>query len=84
SCAYLSAKVWAGQPVETDEMKPTWCTLDQIPFEWMWSDAVYWLPSILKGQKINACFVFKDDNETVDEMSIEEWPDDVQGRQITR
>nr|AIA13008.1 NUDIX domain protein [uncultured bacterium] len=78
------AKVWAGQPVETDEMKPTWCTLDQIPFERMWSDAAYWLPSILKGQKIKACFVFKDDNETVDEMSIEKWHDDVQGRQITR
>ncbi|MCX6050437.1 MAG: hypothetical protein NT075_35525 [Chloroflexi bacterium] len=69
------AKMWDGQPVETDEMKPTWCTLDQIPFERMWSDAAYWLLSILKDQKIKACF--KDGNETVDEMRIEEWPDDV-------
>ena len=68
----FTANVWAGNPEESDEMKPVWCRMDEIPFENMWDDASYWLPLVLKGKKIEARFVYKDDNETVGEAEIEE------------
>jgi 8-oxo-dGTP diphosphatase len=67
------ATTWAGNPEESDEMKPAWCLIEEIPFESMWDDASYWLPLVLKGKKIEAGFVYKDDNETVGEVQMEEW-----------
>lgn len=72
------AKKWQGDPQESDEMKPIWCMLDEIPFEIMWDDASYWLPLILQGKRIKASFVYKDDNETVGQVKIEDWEDDEQ------
>jgi len=74
------AKGWLGNPEESDEMKPIWCKIDEIPFESMWDDASYWLPLVLEGKRIKASFVYKDDNETVGEAKIEEWDDGEQGR----
>ena len=65
------AKVWLGKPVESDEMKSAWYTIDDIPFNSMWDDASYWLPLILEGKRIKASFTFKDDNETVDVAKID-------------
>jgi hypothetical protein len=38
----------------------------------MWQDSAYWLPRILAGQKVRARFTFREDNESVDEVEIEE------------
>jgi 8-oxo-dGTP diphosphatase len=73
------AQVWQGNPEESDEMKPTWCMIDEIPFESMWDDASYWLPIVLTGKRIKASFVYKDDNETVGEAKIEDWDGGEQG-----
>ena len=54
---------YIGEPQESDEMKPFWFTLDQIPFEKMWEDDPYWLPRILKGEKLECFFVFDDNNK---------------------
>ena len=62
---------WEGNPVESDEMRPTWCIIDKLPFESMWDDASYWLPRILRGEKTKAQFVYKDDNQTVGEAQVE-------------
>ncbi|CAG1016067.1 partial ADP-ribose pyrophosphatase, partial [Anaerolineales bacterium] len=75
----FAVKAWTGNPVESDEMKPIWCRVDEIPFESMWDDAHYWLPLVLEDRKINARFVYKDDNETVGEAEVEEWDDYEQG-----
>lgn len=66
-------RAWSGNPRESDEMNPTWCLIDEIPFGSMWNDAAYWLPLILKEKKIQARFVYRNDNETVGEATIEEW-----------
>jgi len=68
-------EMWQGSPAESDEMKPAWCMVNEIPFESMWDDASYWLPVVLKGKRIKASFVFKDDNETVGEANVEDWED---------
>ena len=60
---------WQGLPVESDEMKPQWFKIGEIPFGDMWSDDIIWLPRVLDGEKIKANFVFKF-GETVDTYDI--------------
>jgi 8-oxo-dGTP pyrophosphatase MutT (NUDIX family) len=64
---------WEGTPVESAEMEPAWFAINDIPCDLMWQDGVYWLPRILAGERIQAHFTFKDDNETVDEVEIKGW-----------
>jgi len=47
---------WEGEPTESEEMKPQWFSLNDIPYDDMWSDDPYWLPEVLKGNKISADF----------------------------
>jgi 8-oxo-dGTP diphosphatase len=56
---YICRK-WEGEPKETDEAKPIWFKLDDIPYSEMWEDDIYWLPLVLKGEKVFASFEFKD------------------------
>jgi 8-oxo-dGTP pyrophosphatase MutT (NUDIX family) len=62
---------WDGEPAESDEMTPAWFALDDIPYEQMWQDGLYWLPPVLAGERVRARFTFQADNETVDEVEIE-------------
>jgi 8-oxo-dGTP diphosphatase len=66
------AKSWTGEPGESSEIAPLWCSFDQIPYNQMWDDARYWLPLILDGNKIQACFVFNEDNQTVNHFDIKD------------
>ncbi len=52
------AKEWEGEAQESEEMKPEWFDFDKIPYEKMWADDIYWLPKILKGDKLKAIFSF--------------------------
>lgn len=42
-----------GEPIETEEMKPQWFTLDELPFDSMWSSDRPWLKRLLEGE----CFI---------------------------
>lgn len=55
---------WEGVPSETEEMRPEWFPVDQIPYEDMWSDDPYWLPLYLEGKKFRGSFLF-DENDQV-------------------
>ena len=57
---------FAGQIIETAEMKPVWFYLDEIPFNQMWPDDVYWIPLFLKGKKFKGRFLFDSRNLIVD------------------
>ncbi len=52
---------FSGEPVESEEMKPQWFSIDKIPYDAMWVDDIYWLPLFLEGKKFKAEFNFKDD-----------------------
>jgi hypothetical protein len=54
-------------------MNETNLCLDDIPFDEMWQDGAHWLPRILNGEKIQAHLVFREDNETIREMTIRAW-----------
>ena len=49
---------WDGEPVETEEMKPQWFSIDEVPYEKMWASDKEWLPIILTGAKIKAKYTY--------------------------
>ncbi len=63
------AKEWQGIPEESEEMKPQWFKIDEIPFDKMWSDDTLWLPKFLNGERLKAKFVFKK-GELIDSYEI--------------
>ena len=61
---------WKGEPSESDEMKPEWFDIDDLPFDRMWDDGRYWLPAVLAGLPYTARFSFRDDNATVAKVEL--------------
>ena len=59
------ATAYSGTIGETDEIKPFWIAIDQLPYAQMWDDAKIWLARELAGEKLRGAFVFSADNETV-------------------
>ncbi|MBP6884082.1 MAG: 8-oxo-dGTP diphosphatase [Candidatus Pacebacteria bacterium] len=47
-----------GEPAESEEMKPEWFFVDEIPFAQMWPDDIYWIPMFLKNKKFKGKFIF--------------------------
>jgi 8-oxo-dGTP diphosphatase len=64
---------WDGEIRESAEMEPIWFPIERIPFDRMWDDDRYWLPSVLAGKRVRAEFSFAEDNETVASWSLEEY-----------
>ncbi|KXS19575.1 hypothetical protein M427DRAFT_143316 [Gonapodya prolifera JEL478] len=51
---------WEGDIIETEEMKPKWCKVEEIPYESMWVDDHLWFPHLFNRQKWVARFDFGD------------------------
>ena len=58
-CHVYTATTFDGVPTATDEAVPFWCAIKDIPFDRMWEDDAYWLPSALKGEEFDARFLFE-------------------------
>ncbi|MDD3292504.1 MAG: 8-oxo-dGTP diphosphatase [Candidatus Pacebacteria bacterium] len=56
---------YSGSPVETEEMKPQWFDILDIPFSEMWPDDLYWLPLFLKNKNFKGKFIFEDKNKII-------------------
>ncbi len=54
----FSTKAFSGEPKETEEMRPQWFSIKEIPFSTMWPDDVYWFPLFLQGKKFRGKFHF--------------------------
>jgi len=65
---YLATE-WEGKLQETDEMAPKWFKFDKIPYNQMWEDDILWLPEVLKGNLIEADFLF-DENQKMIEKDV--------------
>lgn len=59
------AEQWLGEPIESEEMKPAWFKLEDIPYKKMWPDDIYWLPKVLEGKFVDASFTFAPGDELV-------------------
>jgi 8-oxo-dGTP diphosphatase/2-hydroxy-dATP diphosphatase len=62
---------FSGEPAESEEMKPQWFNIDEIPYDEMWPDDKYWLPLLLAGKKFKGKFVFGE-SDIILEQKLEE------------
>ncbi len=60
------AKEWVGEPAESEEMMPKWFSHNEIPYQEMWPDDAHWMPHVLQGKKVEASFVFGEDDKILD------------------
>lgn len=65
------ATEWEGTPSESEEMKPKWFSISDIPYDSMFISDQYWLPLVLAGKKIKGFFDF-DEEWNIKSYKIEE------------
>ncbi len=63
---------YEGQPEETEEARPEWFSIDNMPYDQMWEDDRYWMPEIFDGKQLKAKFQFDEDGDSLEEWEIEE------------
>ncbi len=54
----FKADDFLGKPEESEEMRPQWFNIDEIPFKDMWPDDIYWIPLFLRGKRFKGRFLF--------------------------
>lgn len=54
---------YAGEVTESDEMKPKWFKIIDIPFDEMWPDNKLWIPYFLANEKFYGNFSYNRLNE---------------------
>ncbi|MCK4592555.1 8-oxo-dGTP diphosphatase [Candidatus Parcubacteria bacterium] len=64
-------KEFKGSPAESEEMKPRWFDINEIPYDLMWPDDKYWLPMFLKEKRFKGKFLFNEVNEIIDYTLLE-------------
>lgn len=52
---------WEGDPKESEEMRPEWFKIEDIPYQNMWPDDKFWLPEVLNGKFVTGTFTFAED-----------------------
>ncbi len=63
---------YKGDPTETDEMRPCYFDANDLPYESMWPDDVYWLPIVLRRNSgnLNGEFIFDKTGKYIQEMVL--------------
>lgn len=56
-----SSLAFEGVPTETEEARPLWVAVDEIPYAKMWEDDHLWLPMVLRGEKFQGRWLFDGD-----------------------
>lgn len=60
-----------GAPAASDEMEPRWFAPEDVPYQHMWADDMFWYPLFLAGKLFRGTFHFKD-THTLVEHTLEE------------
>jgi 8-oxo-dGTP diphosphatase / 2-hydroxy-dATP diphosphatase len=48
-----------GEPTESEEMRPKWFHINDIPYDLMWPDDIHWHHLFFSGKKFKGEFHFK-------------------------
>jgi 8-oxo-dGTP pyrophosphatase MutT (NUDIX family) len=60
-CRIFASRDFVGEPVESEEMRPKWFPLHDIPYEAMWESDGIWFPQFLAGKSVSYRVYFNDD-----------------------
>ena len=55
----FESRHFSGDVIESDEMRPKWFSISDIPYNNMWLDKIYWHPVWLQGKKFKAYFLYE-------------------------
>lgn len=56
-CYIYLSRDFTGEMKESEECRPAWFSIDNIPYDEMWDDDKYWYPQMLKGEAFKKrCF----------------------------
>ncbi|TKV28266.1 NUDIX domain-containing protein [Arthrobacter sp. NamB2] len=61
----FTADAGSADPTASEEIEPHWYGVGAIPWDAMWRDAPYWLPTLLDGRPVDAHIEMERDNEGV-------------------
>jgi mutator protein MutT len=61
-----TATEWTGEPQETEEMRPQWFKISDVPYDKMWGDDKYWLPDAIAGKRFKAMYKLDADDNIVE------------------
>lgn len=67
---FRSDNFW-GEPTESEEMKPRWFPVNEIPFKEMWPDDIHWMPLLLNGKKFKGRFLFGESDVILEQELVE-------------
>ncbi|OGF25192.1 hypothetical protein A2303_02210 [Candidatus Falkowbacteria bacterium RIFOXYB2_FULL_47_14] len=60
------AEKWEGEPSESEEMRPEWFEVSELPFSEMWPDDEFWVPAVMNGKLVKAVFRFGEGDVILD------------------
>lgn len=55
------SKTFNGEPKETEEAYPFWCSINDIPYNRMWEDDITWLPYLFLNKYFKGYYIFDGD-----------------------
>lgn len=67
----FTATEWRGEPTESEEMRPKWFKIDEIPYKEMWVDDEIWMPKAFAGLLLKGSFMFGE-NGKIDDYYLDE------------
>jgi 8-oxo-dGTP diphosphatase len=56
---------YEGTAEETEEARPEWFPVDDMPYDDMWPDDEVWMPKMFSGEKFEAVFRFSEDGSSI-------------------
>lgn len=66
------AKEYEGEAGETEEARPEWFSMDEIPYSEMWPDDKVWMPKMFAGERFEAVFRFSEDGGEIKDYEFSE------------
>jgi len=62
-CHVFRTDRFDGEPRPSEEARPEWFALDEVPYDQMWDDDRYWLPLVLEDRTFRGWFRFDADGD---------------------
>lgn len=67
----FKSKNFSGEVTESEEIRPQWFGINEIPFNEMWPDDAHWLPLFFSDKKFKGKFLFGENDVILKKELIE-------------